>query len=247
MKHDVAMTSRTAACPDRVRTQPLTLPSSALVAGALLLDAPIDPRSALGRLGAPELRRPRPRRASATRAASSPGSRRSSRSSPGPSWPPSSFASAPARAPTRTLVWARARRRGGGHAGRRHDHGRADRRFGPIAERLVEACAVPERGPDLAHPRLVADLLAALLADDAPGRRRRPRPGVGDRQPGPAAAGRRSSRLAPATWRLETAWTDRDGPSGRRARRPRCRRARHLGDQRRRRTRSTSARRRGRP
>ena len=82
-----------------------------------------------------------------------------------------------------------------------------------IAERIVEACAVPELGPDLAHPRLVADLLAALLADDTPGVvAALDRASAIDSPDVPRLANLLTAE--PTTWRIETAWTDPDGHRG---------------------------------
>ena len=154
--------------------QSLTLPTSTLVAGTLLLDAPVDRRSALGRLGAPDLE-----------ALDHDGLIHDGRLVPWfatlvevVAWP--ELAAELVRrhagsAPARTLVWARADAAvlGRPNAGTITV---ASIAVGAMAEHLVEASAVPERSPDLAHPLLVGELLAALLADDAPAS---PRPSIG--------------------------------------------------------------------
>ena len=191
--------------------QSLTLPTSALVAGALLLDAPVDRRSALGRLGAPDLE-----------ALDHDGLIHDGRLVPWfatlvevVAWP--ELAAELVRrhagsAPARTLVWARADAAvlGRPNAGTITV---ASIAVGAMAEHLVEASAVPERSPDLAHPLLVGELLAALLADDAPGVTAALDRAAGIDSPDlPLVAD--ALTVAPTTWRLETAWTDRDGPRG---------------------------------
>ena len=72
---------------------------------------------------------------------------------------------------------------------------------------------MPEVGPDLAHPRLVADLLAALLADDTPGVAAvLDRASAIDSPDVPRLANLLTAE--PTTWRLETAWTDAVGRRG---------------------------------
>jgi len=195
----------------RVLAQPLTLPTSAFVAGALLLDAPIDQRSALGRLGAPDLR-----------ALDRNGLTHEDRLVPWfatlvevVAWPELAaelVRQRPGSRPERTLVWART---DAAVLGTPHDGTItvAPIEVRSITDRLVDACAVPERGPHLARPGLVADVLAALLADDAPRvAAALDRAADVDSPDLPLLA--EVLELAPATWRLETAWTDREGRRG---------------------------------
>ena len=217
----MSTTSRTMACPDLSHVQSLTLPTSTLVvAGALLLDAPVDPG---------------PRSAASVRR-SSEALDRTNLSDDGrlvPSfaalvdvvaWP--ELAAELVRqlagaAPTRTLVWARAATPP--WWGRRPEARSRSRRIpsGRSPSVLVEACCGARARP---RPRASA---ARRRAPRCAARRRHP--GVaaaldraaGDRQPGRAAVAepphRRADHLAA-----------RDGldgsrrASGRRARRPHC-------------------------
>ena len=193
--------------------QSLTLPTSALVAGALLLDAPVDPTvrarpPRCARPGGPRPRRPHPRRPPRPLVRNPRRGRRLAR------------AGSRARSPARRLrpgthAGVGPSRRRGAWAGRTWARSRSrPSPSGPSPSISWRRAAVPERSPDLAHPLLVAELLAALLADDAPGVTAALDRAAGDRQPGRAAGWPNALTVAPTTWRLETAWTDRDGPRG---------------------------------
>lgn len=188
---------------------PTTVPSSALVAAAILLAGPIDRDTPLGRLAAPDVQALeasgfteggylRPEAAALVELVT---------------WPElvaEVIRQVPHGPVERTVVWARS---DVAVLGAPVDETITLERIdvSAVAAHLLAACAVEDHEPDVVEPFLVADLLTALLTDDGPRLA-----AALDRAAATGSADLPRMVAAPATaptaWRLEASWTASDGP-----------------------------------